>query len=365
MARSTVTTGDARTHKKYSVALLHATSQGSFMMRNFSSTDGTRPIHRITDLEKGAGDQVSVDIYHRLNSLGVEGDATLKGSGERLTAATQNILIDQIAKEVDCGGRMARKRTSHNHREIALYKLKEWGTRWYDEQLFMQLTGSRGAETGDWLHPVGYTARAGNTFALNSVARSVFPEGISTEVGITGTYTMKISFLEKIMDTIKTMANPPKPVTIEGEDLYPLILSPTSVKDLRTATGANDWMQLKKYRLPGEQAPWKDVLGVWGNLILYSHNKIIKTNTGASSVAVSHNLLLGAQSGFVVHGNASGDGMQWDWHEEMDDRGRVPVVDVTTIVGIQKALLKLSENASAASAFGVLDCMCYAGASVS
>ena len=85
-------------------------------------------------------------------------------------------------------------------------------------------------------------------------------------------------------------------------------------------------------------------------------SKILKTNSGASSVAVDHNLLLGP----------SGDG-RGAWQRFAGRSGAGPAVPLArswrnghrtsgqtfAIVGL-KVVLKLTENASAASDFGVL-----------
>lgn len=365
MARTIVGLNDARAVKRYSVALVHETSQGSFMGRNLTATDGSMPIHRLTDLENKSGESMTLDIYNRLTGRGIEGDNTLKGNEEKLSSDTMTINIDQLAHGVDCGGRMSRKRTMHDHREIGFKKLTEWTSRMEDELSFTYLAGTRGAETGDWLLPVGFSGRANNTLTAATSGRTLLPTGAASEGAITTTDKMDVDALEEIMYQLKSMANPPKPVMIDGQEKYILIMSPISEKQLRTATGAGDWAQLRKYRLEGEDPVWKDSLGAWGNMILYSHSKIPKTNSG-NSCAVARNLLLGAQALGCAYGDATAGGKrQWDWHEETDDRGRVPIIDIMAIMGHKRVDLKLTENAAAASEFGVLSCLTYGGTTVS
>lgn len=369
MAKSVVGVGDARAVKRYGAALVHETSQSSFTMRNLTSTSGDLPIHRLTDLESQAGDQITVDIYHRLTSTGQYGDVNLVGTQEKLTSDTMTMLINQVSNGVNAGSIMSRKRTLWNHREIAMMKQREWWGRWYDEQFFVTAAGTRGAQTGDWLLPVGYTGYAGNTIAAYSSDRAIIHHSQTAENALTSNDFMDMEMLEYIQYQLKTMSHPPKPCMIDGEELYLLILNPYSEWTLRKAAGAGDWAQIKKYAKEGQNEIFRDSLGRFGNLLMFSHSKIPKTNSGASSVAVDHNLLLGRQAVAVAHGNASqagqAQGQQFRWHEELANLGTELLIQTFAIVGHKKVVLKLTENASAASDFGVLSVLTYGGAAVS
>lgn len=126
---------------------------------------------------------------------------------------------------------------------------------------------------------------------------------------------------------------------------------------------------MKKYGQEGQSDIWKRSLGRFGNILMFQHSKIPVTLDGAGNVAVCRNLLLGRQAVAVAHGSASqagkGQGQQFDWHEELQNRGRELVIDTFAIVGHKKVVLKMNENASAASEFGVITIPSYGGATVS
>ena len=369
MAKSLVGVGDARAVKRYGAALVHETSQSAFTMRNLTSTDGTLPGFRITDLESQAGDQVTVDIYHRLTGTGQYGDVNLVGTEEKLTSDTMTMLINQVSDGVNAGSVMSRKRTIHNHREIAMMKLREWWGRWYDEQFFVTAAGVRGSQTGDWLLPTSFTGYAGNTIADTTTAKTICPHGAATIGAIDSTDTFDMEELENIQYQLSQMVNPPKPCLIDGEEVYILVLHPYSAWQLRKATGAGDWSQIKKYGQEGQSDIWKRSLGRFGNILMFSHSKIPVTLDGASSVAVNRNLLLGRQSVAICHGSATqagkGQGQQFDWHEETQNRGRELVIQTFAILGHKKVVLKMGENAASASEYGVVTIPAYGGATIS
>lgn len=368
MAKSIVGVGDARAVKRYGAALVHETSQSSFTMRNLTATDGSLPFHRLTDLESQAGDQLTVDIYHRLTSQGQYGDVNLVGTQEKLTSDTMTMLINQVSNGVNAGSIMSRKRTLWNHREIGMMKQREWWGRWYDEVGFVYAAGTRGAQTGDWLLPVGWTGYSGNSLAAATAGRTILHHSQTAESSITTTDFMDMEMLEYIQYQLKTMDHPPKPCMIDGEELYMLVLNPYSEWTLRKAAGAGDWAQIKKYAKEGQNDIFKGALGRFGNILLFSHSKIPKTNSG-NSCAVDRNLLFGRQAVAVAHGDASqagkGQGQQFRWHEELANLGTELLIQTFAIVGHKKVVLKFNENASAGSEFGVLSVLTYGGATVS
>lgn len=364
MARTFIGLGDAKAVKRYSVAMVHETSQKSFTGRNLTAKDGSLPIHRIVDLERQAGDTVSLDIWHRLTGRGNEGEVDLVGTEERLSSDTMTLSIDQLEHGVNCGGRMSQKRIMAPLREIGMKKLTEWWARMDDELSFVHMAGVRGAETGDWLLPTSYTGRASNTLVANTAGRTIIHRDASgTEGSIDDDAKMDVETLEEVSYQLKSMVHPPKPIMVNGEEKFIVIMSPLGEKQLRLGTSAGGWAEIRKYRT--DEAPyWKDALGGWGNLILYSHSKIPKTNSG-NSCAVAHNLILGAQALAKAHGDSNGNGQIFDWHEEMDNRGTVPIINTFSIFGHKRVDLKLAENDSAASEFGVITLLTYGGTTVS
>jgi len=345
MAQTLIGLNDAKAVKRFSVALAAETWQRSFWGRNFAASDGSQPLHRITELESNAGDQVTADLFVNLTGLGIEGDNTLKGNEEALSAHTMNFWIDQLRHGVSVGGKMTRKRTVHDLRMIGKEKLSIWWSRRFDEELFIYAAGVRGAETGDWLLPTTYTGRANNSLTAMDSTHILRVNSRASDGTLVPGDLFSMGFLEDINYQLKKMANAPKPIMMNGQEKYILILHPTAEKQLRqgSSTAAiNDWAQLKKYTMDGQKQIWGEALGGYGKLVLFSHPKIPVVNNADDGAGVDdkgcvHNLLLGAQAMMFATGQAGGP-FKFDWHEEQDDRGNLPVIDTGTIFGVQRAI---------------------------
>lgn len=108
-------------------------------------TDPHAPIVRVSDLSKQAGDEVEIDVIHKLRGTPTMGDRKLEGRGENMTTATMGLKITQGRHMVDAGGKMAQKRTKHNLQQSARTLL---GDNYYhdleDQVLLYHLAGARG-----------------------------------------------------------------------------------------------------------------------------------------------------------------------------------------------------------------------------
>lgn len=343
MAQTTIAWGDPLAQKKFSAVLAYETFQKSFWGRNFMSTDGGNVIHRITDLERMAGDTVSIDLFNQLLGTGIEGDNTLRGNEEALTRESQDVKIDQLRWGVNLGGRMSRKRTVHDLRMIGKSRLTDWTGRRFDEDYFCYLSGDRGSETANWILPTSYTGRAGNTFQAHYTGTTANATVINHPTYVTGTgmasgQTASKAWLDQICYTLQTMENPPLPVTNkDGEPMWILLMDSSAEQDLRADSGTNGWPEISKFRGSGDD-PFKARLGTYRNLILYSNPRVVKKVDPVAGTKVQcYNLVLGAQSGVHVGGSVGG-GMTAQWIEETEDRQNVPVITIGFMYGIQRVV---------------------------
>lgn len=109
-----------------------------------SQTEKGAPIVRITDLEKKAGDLVSMDVFHELTESPFIGDEKIEGRGESLSKTEFEAKINQIRKPVDVGGRMSQKRTSKQLKSIAKTLLNNYYKDLMDEKMVYHFAGARG-----------------------------------------------------------------------------------------------------------------------------------------------------------------------------------------------------------------------------
>jgi|GEM_PF-826259 len=343
--------GDDRAVVKFSTSVSSEVVSASFWGRNFMSTDGSKPLHRITDLQSGAGDQLRIDKFYQLGGTIVPGDSRAVGQEERVRGNGMKMWINQARKPVGTGGKMSQKRTVHDLRLQVRDKSKVFWSRWFDEELFVYATGTRGCGSKQWLHPrntgadvasYDFGGFAGNTLNANPSTHVFWPGATGTNVTdntIASGDVLTPRQLEYYAYEIQQMTEPLEPIIINGEEMYIFIMSPYQEYIFKAGTApaqaSSDFWQMKKYGKSEKDLPWSGVLGKWGQFLLFSHNKIIKTIPSDDNAIISHNLILGAQAVALAHGDA-GEGLHFSWYEEPRDYGNEKVVVTGTMYGVQK-----------------------------
>ena len=108
-------------------------------------TSAGAPVVRITDLGKGAGDAVDMQLFHQLSGRPTMGDQKLAGRLESMSFADFSLKINQTRHGVDAGGKMSQKRTKHDLIKTARVLLGDgYYGRLTDQRGFAQLAGARG-----------------------------------------------------------------------------------------------------------------------------------------------------------------------------------------------------------------------------
>lgn len=254
-----------------------------------------------------------------------------------------SIKIDQLRHGFDCGGRMTRKRTIHDLREVAKSNLSGWWAERFDELLFMYLTGERGDDTSIWVLPNTYSAFAGNTLTTPDTAKDIFAGDSTSTSDIDANDKFTLDLIDKAVAMADLSTPLMKQCKVGGQDFRAvLVLHPYCVRDMRTNTSAGQWMDLNKaagVRGSGNAVfAGDDFIGVYNGVAIYKHPKVVyHSDWGSGAVYGARNIMLFAQAGAIAFGSA-GDGMRFNWHEEEEDRGNVQVIDTGSIFGVKKAV---------------------------
>jgi len=357
--RTVIASGADLAVKRYSAFLtLEAIAQSYFlskMMGVYRKDGNNKPITLITDLEKDAGDVVTYDLFMRLRGEGVEGDDTLKGNEEKLVPYTDTLYIDQKRHGVDTGGRMTKKRTVHDLRLVARDRLAAWFAEQYDENFFAYLSGIRGSDT-NWVNPVAWTGRAGNSFNQPDTDHIVYGGDATSAGTLAAEDIMDLSVVDKLVAKAKTLYPKIQPIMVDGAKHFVLLMHTFDAYNLRTNTSTGQWLDIQKAAAAkdGQKNPiFNDALGIYHNVILHEHEKVVRfdstiygidANGDAELFAVegSRCLFLGAQAGCLAFGSP-GEGLRYDWHEEYEDRGNVLIVDAGAIWGVKKCRFNLKD----------------------
>lgn len=116
-----------------------------------------------TELQKQAGEKITVGLRMKLREDGVEGDNLIEGTSaeEALTFFSDSLFIDQKRKGTKSKGKMSEQRVPYNLRKEGRDALATWWSEYYDEQFMMYLSGARGINA-DFISPLSFKGRANN-----------------------------------------------------------------------------------------------------------------------------------------------------------------------------------------------------------
>lgn len=365
MSKTIIGLNDSKAVKRFSGALAVDTARKSYFNKKFMGVGETAsmPIQLLTNLESDAGEQITYDLSMQLRMQPVEGDQVLEGQEEDLKFFTDNVYIDQQRGGVNAGGRMTRKRTLYDLRQIAKRRQSEWWARNFDELFFMYLSGSRGMNA-DMIYPLTYTG-----FANNALTAPDAPDHIlftkdtvggaipANAAAVTATCTMQLSTIDRLVAKATMMGGGTQgtpqiqPIMVEGEEHFVLVMTPWDEYNLRTSTSAGQWLDIQKAAATkvGFASPiFKGGLGMYNNVVLHSHKSCIRFNNyGGGAILASRSLFLGEQAAVCAFGSP-GTGVRFDWHEETRDNGNQVVISTNSIFGIKKCTFNSKDYGSIA-----------------
>lgn len=349
MAKTIVGVGDAKAVKRFSAFLAVDVGRQSYFNRKFMGVgeQAQTPLQTLPHLENDSGDQISYDLVMQLKMRPIQGDANLRGNEEDLKFYTDSLYIDQLRGGVNTGGKMSRKRTIHDMRDIARKRQSEWWARLFDETLFQYLSGARGVNA-DYIEDTTFTGYAGNAFVAPDTQHILYASNATAKGDLDSADKLSLTTIDKALARAETLGGGTsgvpslEPCKIDGEPHYVLVMHPWQEYDVRTSTSTGQWLDIQKAAAgaEGKASPlFKGGLGMYNNVVLHKHKGVIRFSdygTGSpGTVAAARALFLGRQAGVVAFGSP-GTGLRFDWHEEMEDRGNQVVITTSSIFGVKK-----------------------------
>jgi len=272
---------------------------------------------------------------------------------------TDNVYIDQMRGGVNTGGRMTRKRTLHDLRQVARRRQSEWWGRVFDELFFMYLSGPGGDGTAfaksaagasvlgnpGWIFPYTYAGFANNPLQAPDSTHLMYGDGTS-KATVTAAGKMTTGLIERAATKAETMGGGSQqvpqlqPIMIDGEEHYVLLMHPYSAYDLRVASGTGGWLDIQKSAAGAEgnkSLIFKGALGMYSDVVLHKHKSVVRyTDYGAGgNVSAARNLFMGEQAAICAFGSP-GTNLRYDWHEETRDNGNQAVITSSSIFGVKK-----------------------------
>lgn len=344
MSQTVIPFGDPKAQKRWSADLAVDVRKKSYFESKFIGTDENSIIQRKTELESDAGDRISFDLSVQMRGAPTYGDDRLEGKEESLNYYSDEVIIDQVRHAASCGGRMSRKRIAHDQRKVAKGRLADWFARFYDEAIFVYLSGARGINA-DFIEKLSWTGFAKNPLQVPDDDHLLFGGDADSKQTITSSDIMTRAVIERAVTKAAMMQaeNPDAanmvPVKVGTEEHYVCLMSPYQAHDLRISD-AGGWLDIQKAAAAaeGKSNPiFRGGLGMINNVVLHQHRNVIRfDNYGiGGDLPAARALFMGRQAGVVAFGTTKG--MKFDWKEKERDYDNEPTVASGFLGGVKKS----------------------------
>lgn len=335
---------DPKAVRRWALSLATDTDKQSYWTR-FVGKGQNNIIERKVELEDEAGDTIQFDLSMRLRGGMTLGDNRVEGTAEALTFYTDEVKIDQARKGASAAGRMSRKRSLHNLRQIARNLTSEYMAQWLDEGFFVYLSGDTAFAAVNQ-DAVFNQAFAGNPIQAPDADHILYGGAATSKASLTATDKMSVALLERVAvkPTMMNAVNPNvvrmSPVTVESAKRFVVLMSPFQGYSLRTEVGDLSWSKISQAlaTAEGRNSPiCKGGLGMINNLVLHEHESVRRfSDYGAGgNVGAARALLLGRQAGVVAYGSGGG-GSRMTWVEKLTDADNQVEIYCGLIGGMKK-----------------------------
>jgi N4-gp56 family major capsid protein len=354
-------------------------------------TDPGFPFVTITDLSKGPGEEVTMDLFHRIKGKPVMGDRKLAGRLMKLTSSSMSMKINQCRGGVETGGQMSQKRTAHNLRTIAKANLAGWNASLYDQLAQVHVSGARGYQDDEeWVVPLD-----SDPDTVDILVNPVLPPtrnrrrfaGDATSVSnIDATDVMTLTELDKIRAVIDDMPMPMQSCKLvdgggtedpeaDEEPMYVLWVTGRVWYQLETQTTGQAWRTfLQNAWNRANNKGWKGhplfngQPGMWNGILVKKMRRAIRFPAGSTvveydannapqnvtvgAVSVDRCILLGAQALGIAFGRHNQSGYHFSWHEETTDHDNIKEISTASMGGMAK--IRFTGSDGAPTDFGVM-----------
>jgi len=252
--------------------------RGGFWSK-FVGGEGSRsPIVRRTDLLNAPGDTIHIQVTNPLTGSGVAGDVTaLEGSEENLTTSSIKV-VPLLYRHGVRMYRRAVKKSILDLRGEAKNRLAEWGEEKMDDVRFANF--------------VSQAVMNGETYTANTRSGDVGAAGVPGDVDAGDHLTVALLQQAKLQ-AYNNRALPLK--ASDGNEFFAMVCHPNSLYNLKREAEYRDWVREAQVR--GDGNPFfMGATAMIDGVLLFQHNNVPTAADGAGSIAVSRNILFGAEA---------------------------------------------------------------------
>lgn len=365
MAQTKFGVNDPQEVKKWGTDLAVAVNRESYFSSSMASESkrARTPIQVITDLEKDASLEVTVDLLMPMSMEPVV-QAKLEGKGAPLKYFTDKLRIDQVRGAVGAGDRVTSKATLRNLREDAKIVMKDWWARLQDELHFIYLSGGFGNYGG-----TGYLWTAANAmFSVNAItapdSQHIMYGGDATAKADVGTNDgFDLRLIDRAVAKAETMGGDGSnelsmvPVNVDGKKCYVVLCHTFQYDAMKANASTGQWLDIQKAAAAASGSNallFKNSGGMYADCVIHKHRNVMRFNDyGGASVKAARALFLGSQAGELAYGSSGGSGTRYRWTEVMTDHEDQVEIGTHCIMGVKKSTYK-SKDGSVTRDFGVI-----------
>jgi N4-gp56 family major capsid protein len=309
------------------------------MAMKFMGMSSNSLIQVFDDTSKGSGDKITVPLRMQLSGRGVGETESLEGNEEALVTYNDSLYINDLAHAVRSKERIDAQRVPFSIREEGRLGISDWYADRLDTWLANQLTGNTAqADTLYTGNQATIAPSSGTGVDRRWIIRQQDDEtDHTTEASLSTSDTFSLKVLDRAVAIAKTSSPLIRPVKVGNQSYYAAFLHPFQVKDLRTSTATNDWMDIQKAVLQGgdiETNPiFTGALGVYNGVVLHEWSRL-PNGIGANSANTRRAVFCGAQAAAMAWGKGYSE--EPKYVEDDFDYGRQFAQSVQTIAGAKK-----------------------------
>jgi N4-gp56 family major capsid protein len=325
MAITVISSSDNKAAKLWAKSLFRDTLAKTWYKKFMGEGSGSI-IQVLPETKKSRGDKVTYALRMQLSGAGRTGQQVLENNEEDLSFYDAAVYIDLMRHAVKIDTTITQQRVEYDLRRESRDALSDWWAARLDDYMFRYLAGDTSLTF------------AANTAVSADSSHVVYASTCTSEAELTTAMTFSLSLIDKAVKKAKTVSPLMRPINIDGDSYYAVVLHPSQVYDLRADTSTGQWLDIQKAALQGgkmENPIFKGSLGTYNGCILYEASRVHVGTYGASSANVYRSLLLGAQAGVIAFGQQGGID-QFSWEEETFDYGKNLGVAASCTWGIQK-----------------------------
>lgn len=325
MAITVISSSDNKTAKLWAKSLFRDTLAKTWYKKFMGEGSGSI-IQVLPETKKSRGDKVTYALRMQLSGAGRTGQQVLENNEEDLSFYDAAVYIDLMRHAVKIDTTITQQRVEYDLRRESRDALSDWWAARLDDYMFRYLGGDTSL------------TYAANTAVSADSSHVVYASTCTAESQLTTATVFTLSLIDKAVKKAKTVTPLMRPINIDGDSYYAVVLHPSQVYDLRTSTATGQWFDVWKAALQGgkmDNPIFKGALGTYNGCILYEASRVHVGAYGSSSANVYRSLFLGAQAGVIAFGQQSGVD-QFSWEEETFDYGKNLGVAASCVWGMQK-----------------------------